>query len=94
MEDHILIESAEGFRDGILDGGCSINKCFMVSSPLQAWLLFMGVTCELVSIESETGNHFFIELPDGRVLDATADQFDATLPAVYLGRALAIHLED
>jgi hypothetical protein len=36
-------------------------------------------------------NHVWLRLTDGRALDATADQFDPSLPPVYLGELLAIH---
>jgi hypothetical protein len=41
-------------------------------------------------------NHIWLRLPDGRALDATADQFNTLfpsmdLPPVYLGKPLSIH---
>jgi len=44
-------------------------------------------------------NHYWLELPDGQVLDPTADQFNdedgfehlRPLPPVYIGKPLDIH---
>jgi hypothetical protein len=48
----------------------------------------MGVETELVEADFGWTNHCWLALPDGRILDPTADQFvghGATLPPVYLG---------
>lgn len=97
MTDAELIEVATGMREGILDGAASEWMCAAVSWPLQGYLsVFYGVETE--AIESDLGhmNHIWLRLPDGRALDATADQFnrlfpDMNLPPVYLGAPLAIH---
>lgn len=61
--------------------------CFAVCGPLQPLLSLAGVETELVEawFKREYGeqNHYWLKLPDGRILDPTADQFG--LPAVYLG---------
>jgi len=93
MTDAGLIECATEFRAGILDGRSSEMMCAVVSWPLAGFLRFSGVECECVSGDLSGGNHVWIKLDDGRVLDATADQF-GNFPPVYLGEPLAIHMQD
>lgn len=98
MNDAQLIRFAADFRRGILGRDGSDSMCFAVCAPLVTLLNMSGVeatlkegTVKLFSIGH--GNHFWIELADGRVLDPTADQFNrirkAKLPKVYLGSAVA-----
>lgn len=91
MTDNELIEFATEFRDGILDGDPSTAMCFAVSAPLQSLLKMFGVETELIEFEVDTPkgltNHFCLQLSDGRILDATADQFGH--PAAYLGNRLS-----
>jgi hypothetical protein len=55
-----------------------------VSAPLQGLLSAVyGIETSLEEADLGHTNHVFLRLPDGRILDATADQFD--LPCVYLG---------
>ena len=96
MTDAELIEFATEFREGILDGGPSWMMCAAVAWPLAGLLRFYGMEVETEQGETEECNHVWIRLPDGRVLDPTADQFNlferyGELPAVYLGPPLAIH---
>jgi hypothetical protein len=63
----------------------------MVCYPLAGYLAFLGVDVEVCESRVGDWNHIWLLLPDGRVLDPTADQFDATLPVVYLGSPLALH---
>ena len=91
MKDTQLVDFATEFRIGILDGRASTNMCFAVSAPLASLLRIHGVEAELVESDLAETNHFWIRLADGRVLDPTADQFDESLPPVYLGPATKIH---
>lgn len=72
-----------GFRSGILDGRPSRMMCFAVCAPLQAYLSMCGVETALVEAHFEECNHVWLQLPDGRILDPTADQFG--FPRVYIG---------
>jgi hypothetical protein len=65
--------------------------CAVVSYSLQGYLSFLGVTTELGEVDLKFSNHVFLKLPDGRILDATADQFGG--PKVYLGMPLWFHTE-
>ncbi|KAB7788087.1 hypothetical protein [Methylorubrum populi] len=95
MEDAELIWFASEFREGILDGGSSQMMCWAVSAPLAALLEMHGVETELVEADLGDCNHFYLRLPDGRVLDPTADQFNHLrvdpMPAVYLGPPADCH---
>lgn len=89
MTDQELIEFAQEFRDGLLEGRLPTLMCFAVCAPLVTLLNMSGVKAELVEADNGWCNHFWIKLEDGRALDPTADQFnylwDAKMPAVYLG---------
>lgn len=91
MTDEELIEFATEFREGILDGRQSARMCAMVCWPLVTLLNMHGVACEAIESAFDDGNHVWIKLADGRVLDPTADQF-GQLPTVYLGEPTDIHL--
>ena len=97
MNDKQLLRCATQFRKGMLGKGDSHMKCFMVSAPLVGLLRAHGAQAALVEGKVGYCNHFWLSLPDGRVLDPTADQFnhlehpDAPLPPVYLGPPTAIH---
>lgn len=51
----------------------------------------MGVECRLIkgSVHKEINCHFWLELPDGTIIDATASQFrrrnQRAMPLVYIG---------
>lgn len=101
IQDKELLRIVSGFRRGILGNKKSHLKCFMVASPLCSYLNVIGVDCVLksgyVTMPPNTGwgpdstfmKHYWIELPDKRILDCTADQFSKHLckdmPKVYLG---------
>jgi hypothetical protein len=91
MSDEELLEFVADFRDGILNGRSPDHMCYMVSWPLHSALNALGFQCYLVSgAWDETMDHFWIELPDGRILDPTASQFPrlpdgGEMPEVYLG---------
>jgi hypothetical protein len=96
MTDEEIIRQATEFRAGLLDGRDSEFMCYMVSAPLAGYLGFCGVQTDLVSGDLGHMNHFWLRLKDGRVLDATADQFNKLFPnlnypPVYLGPPLDIH---
>ena len=59
--------------------------CFAVSWPLQAYLKSVGIDTELIEGSCGDAEHYWLRLQDGRILDATADQFNNAGPKVYLG---------
>ena len=75
MSDRKLLAVAKSFRKGILGKGSSCLMCMAVSLPLQGWLSALGVETNLELVNLDWCNHAFLRLPDGRVLDPTADQF-------------------
>ena len=94
MTDAELLQVSDEFREGILGhfryGGDSTGMCFAVSAALGGLLSTMGLECRLVQRDFGFTNHVWLELPDGRMLDATADQFNNRLrrhklPKVHLG---------
>jgi hypothetical protein len=95
MTDAELIEFATEFREGILGGAPSNWMCFAVCAPLAPLLRMSGVEAEMVEGDLGVCNHYWLRLTDGRVLDPTADQFNAhqieQMPPVYLGPPALIH---
>jgi hypothetical protein len=77
------------FRDGVLDGEDPENWCYMVSAPLQGFLSATGVPCKLIEGHVHNNPHYWIELPCGKIIDATASQFrrpnGRAMPAVFIG---------
>lgn len=86
MSDKDLVQLATEFRQGILGERTSYLMCFAVSAPLQSYLSgVFGIAAELVKGDCRHVEHYWLRLPDGRILDATADQFARNMPPVYLG---------
>lgn len=85
MTDKQLIRYVRSFRYGIIGRRKSRAFCFMVCAPLETLLQLAGVPCAISSGMVENWEHFWLTLPDGRILDPTADQFTLGLPPVYLG---------
>ena len=85
------------FRKGMLARMSPKGKCAMVSWALQGFLSF-AEKIETAVYEGDVGewNHLWLTLPDGRVLDCTADQFNRKgkrpkYPKIYIGPPLGIH---
>ncbi len=98
MTDEELIEIADDWRAGILGARSSRSMCAAVSWPLQGYLASVcGFHCEAIEVDLGEMNHVFLRLPDGRVLDATLDQFNhlfaETFPAIYLGPPTKYHTD-
>ena len=99
LTDADLLYQASEFRAGLLDGRPSAGWCVDMSYALQGYLRFatgletrvMVSILEGIETEADAEGHAFLMLPDGRILDATADQFGSCYPAVYLGEPLDIH---
>ncbi len=84
MTDAQLVRFARAFRRGIVGPrGSSAQMCFAVCAPLEGLLATQGVDARLRGVDFMAVNHYWLELPDGRILDPTADQFG--LEPVYLG---------
>lgn len=89
MSDRELKSVCLAFRKGLLKTREGDMMCGVVTYPLQGWLSFLGVATEIEEVMLKHSNHVFLRLPDGRVLDATADQFDG--PKIYLGKPMWFH---
>ena len=98
MEDKDLLKIAHGFRKGLLQNLRSKEMCFAVCAPLQGLLsaiykldteLVEGTLTHMNGQLAERWQHYWLKLPDGRILAPTADQFKDPngdpMPAVYLG---------
>lgn len=75
MSDAEIEKSAREFVDGLLGTLGTKQMCFMVSSALAGYLDFIGLKCEAVEGLFDGWHHWWIEMEDGRVIDATSDQF-------------------
>lgn len=84
-----LREVAQEFAEGILDGRDSTAMCYAVSAPLEGFLSFFGYEVKLAKGFVQECEHYWLELSDGRIIDATADQFigptGKRMPKVYIG---------
>lgn len=82
------------FRRGILGDNPSAWMCFAVCAPLQGFLSMLGYQTELINGCLLDGDgdelcHYWLKLPDGRIIDPTADQFstpERPMPEVYIGK--------
>jgi hypothetical protein len=82
MSDRELRDFARSFAKGILGAHDPDMYCFMVSAPLASCLSAMGVEAELVEGEVCGQHHCWVRLGDGRIIDATAKQFQ--LPNIFV----------
>jgi len=88
VSDAELLKTATELRRGMIGNKSSKDHCYIVSNPLQAYLEFMGVICFLVEGTVDGRHHWWVGLVDGRIVDATADQFTVKgkrLPPVVAG---------
>lgn len=87
---------AKQFREAFLRGTPSYRMCAALSGPLCSALNLLGVDAHLRAADMGGIEHIYLQLPDGTVLDPTADQIegaDARLPPVYLGPAVGLLYE-
>ena len=94
MTDKKLLRIVTSFRHGILGRKESDFMCLAVCAPLQTFLLVAhDLRTEIVSgwVNVRTrqdrffeAEHFWLELPDGRIIDPTHDQFGYE-PKIYIG---------
>ena len=89
MSDRELKNLCASFRKGLIKNREGDMMCGVVSYALQSYLSFLGQPCEIEEVDLKRCNHVFLRLPDGRVLDGTADQFGG--PKIYLGEPLWYH---
>lgn len=89
MSDAQLKSVCLKFRKGLIKGREGDMMCGVVTYPLAAFLGMMGVAAEIEEVDLKYSNHVFLILSDGRVLDATADQFGG--PKVFLGNRQWYH---
>lgn len=85
-----LYRTVESFRRGIVQNDEPFRKCYMVCAPLQSFLALLGWHTELVQGLCDGWEHYWLEFPDGRIVDPTASQFNkpngAKMPKIYIGR--------
>lgn len=92
MTDKELLKFVKEFRKGVLGKREPDRMCFAICSPLSSLFSMVGVNNELVRgiIWDRIGmEHYWLKLPDGRIIDPTASQFadpkGNKMPVVYLG---------
>ena len=94
-EDRKLRRIVSEFRKGIIGDKNSRNYCYMIAAPLEGYLNLIGYQCHLVTqgtvtVDDTYHQHVWLELPDHRIIDPTADQFPSPdgkkMPEVYIGR--------
>lgn len=72
------------FRRGILGLSPSSRMCYAICLPLQSYLSLAGYKTVLIEGDFETDcgitNHSWLQLPDGRIIDPTADQLSRPAP--------------
>lgn len=89
MQRKELAKIISGFRHGLLEGRKSAMMCFAVCAPLSTYLNFVyGLDTKLVEGRVKGREHYWLELPDGDIIDPTADQFDKKMPKVYIGKLI------
>jgi hypothetical protein len=85
-----LMKIVRGFRKGILNGETPHSWCYMVCAPLVPYLHLCGYPCELTEGRVKKKYlHYWITLPDGKIVDPTASQFTqpggGNMPVIYYG---------
>jgi hypothetical protein len=84
MTDRQLIKLAWDVRSEVVYGssrGCCVLAAPLLCERLQA----AGVLARVAQGDVGKSGHLWVALPDGRILDATGDQFNwHKLPPVYL----------
>lgn len=103
MNQREIKRQATAFVKGLLGGDSPGGMCYAVSAALQGYLSFAGVQCGLEKCwiaDRKSGHwqHYYLRLPNGRILDPTASQFNRMLgrqmPLVYIGDKPDWYLED
>jgi hypothetical protein len=92
MNDEEIIKLVTSFRKGVLGKKSPYMNCHIVSLPLQGYLSIIGINTNIevgtINIKGFYGNHVWLKLEDGRIVDPTASQFNKfgqDMPDVYLG---------
>ena len=84
-----ILQIVKGFREGVMGDLSSNSRCFMVCYSLVGYLNFSGYQCNLIQGCIGDWEHFWIKLPDGSIIDPTADQFNcpdgSPMPQIYYG---------
>jgi hypothetical protein len=81
------------FTRGVLGQKHPYGMCLVVCWPLQGFLMFMGIDCELVegtiTQDDKPWQHFWLQRADGTIIDPTASQFydpeGNPMPEIYIG---------
>lgn len=100
---HELYQTVSEFRGGILGDSPSALMCRAICLPLQGYLSF-AMDIKTTLGEGAIWNddceifHTWLVLPDGSIIDPTADQFTAPdgkrMPPVYIGERPKWYLAD
>lgn len=97
MTDKEIIRIVTSFRKGLLGKRSPLKMCFAICAPLTTFLSGCGCDNEITegTVKLNGHNkglsigHFWLTLPDKRIIDPTASQFNGMgnedMPPVYLG---------
>ncbi len=97
LTDRDLKVTCREFRKGMIARMSSKGKCAMISWALQGFLSTVyKLNTKVYQGDVGNWNHLWLVMPDGRVIDCTADQFNkkgkrAKYPQIYIGKPLDIH---
>lgn len=94
LTDAQLTKVCKGFRAGLIGRRSSRAMCAAATWSLGGYLSFIGIETTVREGDVGSWNHLWLELPDGRTIDITADQFNTPtqqFPKVHVGKPLSIH---
>ena len=86
MTDKKILKLACQIRNIYVGNNSSRGYCILVSQKLHRELIAVGCPCTVMQGSVGRHGHLWVQLEDGRILNATGDQFTRhRLPPVYLG---------
>ena len=87
MDNNEIFRISKEFTAGFLGHRTSAGHCSSVCSALHAYLAFeeinVSLTCGELEHDNEIYEHWWLTLPDGTIIDPTADQFNALFNTNY-----------
>lgn len=92
-----ITKIASVIREQLLIGDAPVGMCLRVNEPIARHIKAeLGIDCKLVNIDlsgkswSNYNHHYFVELPDGTVVDGVFDQM-GNRDQIYIGPKTVWH---